>query len=79
MNSFDITKKFERLLFNGILEQPEQTFERDGNTNVHMRETGKSQTSTSLAGLGKDNEVIGHFEYNKETKTETFVYVANNA
>lgn len=74
MNSFDITKKFERLLFNGILEQPEQTFERDGNTNVHMRETGKSQTSPSLTGLGKNAEIIGYFQYDSEKKTESFIY-----
>jgi hypothetical protein len=73
MNISKITRKFERLLFKGIPEQPEHNWERNNhvNANVSMRDTGKSQ-SNSFVTKKERMQKIGTYKYNHETQTETY-------
>ena len=73
MNSSKIIRKFERMLFKGIPEQPEPTWERHSNTNVSMRETGRAQSAAFVKDVIKDSQILGKISYNYETGEETFI------
>jgi hypothetical protein len=65
-----IIRKFERFLFNGIPEQPESTWERDGNTYVSMRESGKSLSNFDEIADNAPFTKIGEYRYDlKNGKT----------
>lgn len=72
MSNSKVVRKFERFLFNGVPEQPEPTWERDDNTHVYMRQTGKPQTSSHNFDLNESCLVIGHFKYDFENNTEKY-------
>lgn len=65
MNNSIMTRKFERLLFKGVPEQPEPIWERDDNMYVSMRKSGKSQCA-SIDTISK-GEAIGKFKFDFET------------
>ncbi|NLU92308.1 hypothetical protein [Chitinophaga sp. Ak27] len=71
MDSSSITRKFERLLFKGVPEQPESTWERNGYDNVFMRQSGKSHTP-SISTTEDNVDIVGYFIYNDENQTEIF-------
>lgn len=73
MTTSKIVRKFERFLFNGIPESPEQTWERNGNTSVALRQTGKSQTISSVTNANNDSEIIGVFRYDFVNQVEEFI------
>lgn len=66
-------RKFERLLFKGIPEQPEPMYERDTNMNVDARQTGKSQNSNSYLRNKKKLKVVGKLFFDFKNNTETYV------
>ena len=73
-----IIRKFERFHFQGIPEQPEHTWERDGHAYIEMRETGKPQSSQSSSASNADGISLGTLTYNfKEDKVE--IAFSNNA
>jgi hypothetical protein len=72
MRNSKIIRKFERFLFKGIPEQPEPVWERDDNANVFMRQTGKSQSSSSGSDISTDSQLIGTFTYNLEDQSELY-------
>jgi hypothetical protein len=65
-------RKFERLLFNGIPEQPEPAYERNDYANVSMRHTGKAQASVT-PDSPKNAVVLGHFVYDREKETTVYI------
>lgn len=71
MSNSKSIRKFERLLFNGIPEQPEPAYERNDYANVSMRQTGKAQASTT-ADTPKNAVILGHFLYDREKETATY-------
>lgn len=73
MSTSRLTRKFERFLFNGVPEQPEPIWERDANTNVSVRHTGKSQSISDYSDHSSETKVIGYFTYNFEKEEETYV------
>lgn len=73
MTTSKIIRKFERFLFKGIPESPEQTWERNGNTNVALRQTGKSQTISTSTNESSDGEIIGAFRYDFVNEIEEFI------
>ncbi|WP_316849629.1 hypothetical protein [Pedobacter agri] len=75
MSNSKAIRKFERLLFRGIPEQPEHTYERDQNSIVTSRLTGKSQNENRIRRSQKTN-VIGYVTYDFEAQTEK--YTAND-
>lgn len=72
MQNSRIIRKFERFLFKGIPEQPEPTWERDGNPYVSMRETGKAQASSEANQYCNEEKIIGEFTYDFENQTEVY-------
>ena len=71
MFSSRIIRKFERFLFKGVPEQPESTYERDGNTYAAIRETGKS----SVEAIDEDEKnftEVGEFTYDFAEGKETY-------
>lgn len=72
MQNSRIIRKFERFLFKGIPEQPEPTWERDDNTYVSMRQTGKAQASSAVNKFCNDETIIGEFIYDFENQTEVY-------
>lgn len=67
-------RKFERFLFKGVPEQPETVWERNDNTNVFMRQTGKSQCSPAVTvNPSSEGKVLGYYSFNLEDQTESFV------
>ena len=54
-----IIRKFDRFHFNGIPEQPESTWERDGHPYVEMRQTGKPQSSLVIEENYTDSIFLG--------------------
>lgn len=66
-----MTRKFERLLFDGIPEQPEAVYERDDNGFATLRMSGRSLASAeydSYEGIS-----MGTYEYDLETGKVTYV------
>ncbi len=72
MSSSKAIRKFERLLFKGIPEHPEQYYERDQNSSVALRVTGRSQNN-NVDSSGDNRNVIGYISYDFENHTEKFV------
>jgi hypothetical protein len=72
MNNSKITRKYERLLFRGIPEHPEHNWERNENSNVSIRRTGKAQTTNLFDDSSNGCEVWGYFEYDHDNQTEKF-------
>ena len=72
-----MTRKFERLVFDGVPEQPESTWERDGNSYVSMRQTGRSQNISS-SSISETSIILGTFTFDHEHQTETFESNLNN-
>lgn len=70
-----VIRKFERFLFGGVPEQPEPTWERDDNTYVAMRQTGRAQASYSTPDFVGKSEIIGEFVYDFQQEKETFIPV----
>jgi|HubBroStandDraft_2_1064218.scaffolds.fasta_scaffold306927_1 hypothetical protein len=70
MNS-RIIRKFERFLFKGIPEQPESTYERDGNTYATIRETGRSSVKP-VEEDGKNFTEVGVFTYDFDKGIESY-------
>lgn len=73
MQNSRVIRKFERFLFKGIPEQPEPTWERDDNTYVEMRQTGKAQASSENTEISCESKVVGEFFYDYEKQTEKYV------
>lgn len=73
MHNSRIIRKFERFLFKGITEQPEPTWERNDNTNVAMRQTGKAQSNSVDQNSETDFKIIGEFTYDFEAQKETYI------
>lgn len=73
MNSSKITRKFERLLFNGIPEHPEHNWERNEYSNVSIRLTGKPRALSSNSKISKETKIWGYFEFDHENETETII------
>lgn len=71
MNNSIMTRKFERLLFDGIPEQPEAVYERDDNGNVNMRMSGRALASEEYDS--KDSIAIGTYKYDLELGKITYV------
>jgi len=74
MRVLRIIRKFERFHFNGIPEQPEHTWERDGNSHIAMRQTGKPQSSQNNSEKNDDAVSIGSLTYNFDKDQAEFVY-----
>ena len=72
MSSSKAIRKFERLLFKGVPEQPEHNYERDQNSIVTSRLTGKSQNMGN-GRLSNQSNIIGFVSYDFKNQTETFV------
>ena len=72
MNSSKVILKFERLLFNGIPDHPEHNWERDQNSNVSIRVTGRSRSTKSPVSIDSNTQVWGYFDLDFENETETF-------
>lgn len=72
MHNSRIIRKFERFLFKGISEQPEPTWERNDNTNVEMRKTGKAQSISVDKSEENDFQIIGEFIYDFEAQKEIY-------
>ena len=70
MNSSKATRKYERLLFKGIPEQPEQAYERDQNSNVSLRVTGRAQSPSNYDS--DETEVLGYMTYDFQSQKEIF-------
>jgi len=73
MHNSRIIRKFERFLFKGISEQPEPTWERNDNTNVEMRKTGKAQSNSVDQSAENEFKVIGEYTYDFLAQKETYV------
>lgn len=71
MNNSRMTRKFERLLFSGVPEQPETVYERNDNSYVVMRQTGRSQNAKSES-ISKDSQIVGVFTFDHSNQTETY-------
>ena len=67
-----MTRKFERLLFDGVPEQPEPIWERNDNSNVFMRHTGKPQILANNAS-NEYSVIIGTFTFDHEKLNEFYV------
>ncbi len=72
MSTSRISCKFERFLFKGIPEQPEPIWERNANTNIRERQTGKSQNKSSVNNIKDKSKIIGFITYDFDKKTEEF-------
>ena len=72
MNSSKIILKFERLLFNGVPDHPEHNWERDENSNVSIRLTGKSRRSSKPVASTEGSEIWGYFDIDYDNGTDTF-------
>ncbi|MET3980677.1 hypothetical protein ABIB62_003281 [Mucilaginibacter sp. UYP25] len=74
MTTSKITRKFERLLFKGIPEQPEHNWERNENSNVAARVTGRPPSPfVGNSSRNCEGELVGYFLYNNEKQTEEFI------
>lgn len=73
MSTSKIVRKFERFLFKGVPEQPEHTWERNDNSLVAMRQTGKPQSITSFSEFNSGEEIIGKYIYNFEEQREEYI------
>lgn len=71
MNNSIMTRKFERLLFDGIPEQPEAVYERDDNGITNWRMSGRSLASEEYDS--KDGISMGTYQYDLETGMVTYV------
>jgi hypothetical protein len=71
MNNSTMTRKFERLLFDGVPEQPEAVYERDDNGIITWRMSGRSLDSSDYAG--KPGISMGSYQYDLETGKVTYV------
>jgi hypothetical protein len=67
-----MARKFERLLFDGIPEQPETVYERDDNGIIAWRLSGRSLASEEHISEGIS---IGTYRYDLETGE--VVYIPN--
>lgn len=65
--------KLERLLFFGVPEHPESTWDRDGHAYVEMRSTGRSASAIIGEISVSDAKVIGKMVYDLEAGTEQYV------
>ena len=75
MTTSKITRKFERLLFKGIPEQPEHNWERNENSNVALRVTGRppSSSANNCSSRIVTGESVGYFLYDDDKQTEEFI------
>jgi len=73
MHNSRIIRKFERFLFKGISEQPEPTWERNDNTNVAMRQTGRAQSTSVDHSEENDFKIVGEFTYDFEAQKATYI------
>ena len=74
MRNSKVIRKFERLLFDGVPEQPESAFERDDYSHVSMRKTGKSSlgSTNDSNSFSSESEIIGYFTYDFEKGSEKY-------
>jgi hypothetical protein len=72
-----MTRKFERLLFHGVPEQPETIWERDDNTHVSMRKTGRAQTLSEEDDT-EDFVPVGRFQYDFKSGKITYIPLTEN-
>ncbi len=74
-NAYRAFRQFERLLFRGVPEQPEPSWQRDFHSLVPIRHTGKSQLPYEpfLQAKGK---VIATIIYRPEAEEIEYVYAA---
>ncbi len=67
---FQINREFERLIFDGVPDQPEPSFGRDNFGQVTPRYSGKSHNENgTLIDLGL--QIIGEYSIDKTTGKET--------
>ena len=71
MNNSIMTRKFERLLFDGIPERPEAVYERDDNGIVSLRMSGRALASEEYDS--KDEISMGTYHYDLEAGKVTYV------
>jgi hypothetical protein len=72
MDWSDAARKLEAFLFHGVPERPESTFERDDNSHVTERATGRSLSSPGAARKSDAWVTFGQIKVDIETETETF-------
>ena len=72
MNNSRMTRKFERLLFDGVPEQPEPIWERNDYSHVMMRQTGKSQVPFRHI-VNPSALIVGTFTFDHIKQEEYYV------
>jgi hypothetical protein len=72
MSSSDKIRKFERLVFKGVPEQPESVFERDGYQFSPTRSSGQSVSQGYQDSSENEEIVIGVYTYDFENEIEIY-------
>lgn len=70
-------RRYERFVFHGVPERPEPVFERDDNSYVAERATGRAVHSETESS-SDDSTLIGYIRINLEKGTEEFIRVETN-
>ena len=71
-NPYRAFRQFERMLFRGVPEQPEPSWQRDSHALVPDRHTGKSQLPDGSSG-GTKGKLIATIKYRPKSKKILYV------